>query len=126
MDSNCRVVGHHAGRAVAIRFFHRGCRVRGLYPAVARPRRSGRKHSDQAAAGNDNHWRPCGGCSYGASNLQCAERVVAGLLHGHAAVAAGWSLIWSMIRKSVPSGHDPMGVQRFSEKIMLNQRPKAR
>jgi hypothetical protein len=27
-----------------------------------------------------------------------------------------------MIRKSMPSGSDPMGVQRFSEKIMLNQK----
>ena len=31
-----------------------------------------------------------------------------------------------MIRKSMPSGHDPMGGHRFSEKIMLNQKPKAR
>jgi hypothetical protein len=29
-----------------------------------------------------------------------------------------------MIRKSTPSGCDPMGVQRFSEKIMLNQKPQ--
>src|SRR6266700_2119498 len=27
-----------------------------------------------------------------------------------------------MIRKSMPSGHDPMGGNRFSEKIMLKQR----
>jgi hypothetical protein len=27
-----------------------------------------------------------------------------------------------MIRKSMPSGYDPMGGNRFSEKIMLNQR----
>jgi hypothetical protein len=26
-----------------------------------------------------------------------------------------------MIRKSMPSGHDPMGGNRFSEKIMLKQ-----
>jgi hypothetical protein len=26
-----------------------------------------------------------------------------------------------MIRKSMPSGYDPTGVQRFFEKIMLNQ-----
>ena len=26
-----------------------------------------------------------------------------------------------MIRKSMPSGHDPMGGYRFSEKIMLKQ-----
>jgi len=32
----------------------------------------------------------------------------------------------SMIRKSLPSGFDPMGVQRFSEKIVLKQRPKPR
>jgi hypothetical protein len=31
-----------------------------------------------------------------------------------------------MIRKSMPSGHDPMGGYRFSEKIMLNQKPDAR
>jgi uncharacterized protein (DUF2147 family) len=31
-----------------------------------------------------------------------------------------------MIRKSMPSGYDPMGVQLFSEKIMLNQKPRAR
>jgi hypothetical protein len=29
-----------------------------------------------------------------------------------------------MIRKSMPSGYDPTGVQRFSEKIMLNQKPR--
>jgi hypothetical protein len=28
----------------------------------------------------------------------------------------------SMIRKSMPSGYDPMGAKRFSEKIMLKQR----
>jgi hypothetical protein len=27
-----------------------------------------------------------------------------------------------MIRKSMPSGHDPMGGNRFSEKIMLKQK----
>jgi hypothetical protein len=27
-----------------------------------------------------------------------------------------------MIRKSMPSGHDPMGGNRFFEKIMLKQR----
>jgi hypothetical protein len=27
-----------------------------------------------------------------------------------------------MIRKSLPSGHDPMGGNRFSEKTMLKQR----
>ncbi len=27
-----------------------------------------------------------------------------------------------MIRKSMPSGHDPMGGNRFSEKIMLKRR----
>jgi hypothetical protein len=27
-----------------------------------------------------------------------------------------------MIRKSLPSGFDPMGGYRFSEKIMLNQK----
>jgi|GEM_PF-1967526 len=27
-----------------------------------------------------------------------------------------------MIRKSMPSGHDPMGGNRFSGKIMLKQR----
>ena len=27
-----------------------------------------------------------------------------------------------MIRKSMPSGHEPMGGNRFSEKIMLKQR----
>ena len=27
----------------------------------------------------------------------------------------------SMIRKGMPSGHDPMGGYRFSEKIMLKQ-----
>jgi hypothetical protein len=27
-----------------------------------------------------------------------------------------------MIRKSIPSGHDPMGGYRFSEKIMLKQK----
>ena len=26
-----------------------------------------------------------------------------------------------MIRKSMPSGHDPMGGNRFSEKIMLKE-----
>jgi len=31
-----------------------------------------------------------------------------------------------MIRKSMPSGCDPMGVQRFSEKIMLKPRARAR
>jgi hypothetical protein len=31
-----------------------------------------------------------------------------------------------MIRKSMPSGYDPMGAQRFSEKTMRNQEPKAR
>jgi len=31
-----------------------------------------------------------------------------------------------MIRKSMPPGHDPTGAQRFSEKIMRNQEPKAR
>jgi len=29
-----------------------------------------------------------------------------------------------MIRKSRPSGHDPMGGNRFSEKIMLKRRDK--
>jgi hypothetical protein len=29
--------------------------------------------------------------------------------------------VWSMIRKSMTSGHDPMGGNRFSEKIMLEQ-----
>jgi hypothetical protein len=28
----------------------------------------------------------------------------------------------SMIRKSMPSGHDPMGGNRFSENIMLKQK----
>jgi hypothetical protein len=28
----------------------------------------------------------------------------------------------SMIRKSMPSGHDPMGGDRFSEKITLKER----
>jgi hypothetical protein len=28
-----------------------------------------------------------------------------------------------MIRESMPSGYDPTGVQRFSERIMLNQKP---
>jgi hypothetical protein len=27
-----------------------------------------------------------------------------------------------MIRKSMPSGHDPMGGNRFSDKIMLKQK----
>jgi len=27
--------------------------------------------------------------------------------------------LWSMTRKSMPSGYDPMGGYRFSEKIML-------
>jgi hypothetical protein len=27
-----------------------------------------------------------------------------------------------MVRKSVPSGYDPMGGNRFSEKMMLKQR----
>jgi hypothetical protein len=27
-----------------------------------------------------------------------------------------------MIRKSMPSGHDPMGGNRFSEKIMLKRK----
>jgi hypothetical protein len=31
-----------------------------------------------------------------------------------------------MIRKSMPSGVDPMGGYRFSEKIMLHQRSRAR
>jgi hypothetical protein len=31
----------------------------------------------------------------------------------------------SMIRKSMPSGHDPMGGYRFSEKIMLKQKDRA-
>jgi hypothetical protein len=31
-----------------------------------------------------------------------------------------------MIRKSLPSGFDPMGGYRFSEKIMLHQRSGAR
>jgi hypothetical protein len=31
-----------------------------------------------------------------------------------------------MIPKSMPSGYDPMGGYRFSEKIMLNQKPEAR
>jgi hypothetical protein len=30
----------------------------------------------------------------------------------------------SMIRKSMPSGHDPMGGYRFSEKIMLKQKDR--
>jgi len=30
-----------------------------------------------------------------------------------------------MIRKSMPSGHDPMGGHRFSEKIMLKQKDRA-
>jgi hypothetical protein len=33
--------------------------------------------------------------------------------------------VWSMIRKSMPSGHDPMGGYRFSEKIMLKQKDRA-
>jgi hypothetical protein len=31
----------------------------------------------------------------------------------------------SMIRKSMPSGRDPMGGYRFSEKIMLKQKDRA-
>jgi hypothetical protein len=30
-----------------------------------------------------------------------------------------------MIRKSLPSGHDPMGGRRFSEKIMLKQKVRS-
>jgi hypothetical protein len=30
-----------------------------------------------------------------------------------------------MIRKSMPSGYDPMGENRFSEKIMLKQRERS-
>jgi hypothetical protein len=30
-----------------------------------------------------------------------------------------------MIRKSMPSGHDPMGGYRFSEKIMLKKKDRA-
>jgi hypothetical protein len=30
-----------------------------------------------------------------------------------------------MIRKSLPSGHDPSGGYQFSEKIMLNQETKS-
>ena len=32
----------------------------------------------------------------------------------------------SMIRKSMPSGSDPMGGNRFSEKVMLKQKDNAR
>jgi hypothetical protein len=31
----------------------------------------------------------------------------------------------SMIRKSMPSGYDPMGGHRFSEKILLKQKHRA-
>ncbi len=31
-----------------------------------------------------------------------------------------------MIRKSMPSGYDPMGGYRFSEKIMIKQKDRAR
>jgi hypothetical protein len=76
-------------RTAAIRRFHRRCRVRGLYPAIARPRRAGRKYSDQAAARNDNDRRPRPDRSYGARDLQRAERFLASLLHGHPAIATG-------------------------------------
>jgi len=36
------------------------------------------------------------------------------------------SMAQSMIRKSMPSGYDPMGGYRFSEKIMPNQNTRAR
>jgi hypothetical protein len=35
---------------------------------------------------------------------------------------AAFSAYLSMIRKSMPSGSDPMGGNRFSEKIMLKQK----
>jgi len=44
-----------------------------------------------------------------------------------ATIVAVWVFaIWqSMIRKSMPSGHDPMGERRFSGKIMLKQKDRA-
>ena len=34
--------------------------------------------------------------------------------------------LWSMVRKSMSSGSEPMGENRFSEKIMLKQKDNAR
>jgi hypothetical protein len=95
MDRFCdRVVRRFRSRAIAIRALRPNAGVRGLYPAIARPRHAGLQHHDKAAARSNYHDRsqPERGAD-GARHLQRAECVLAGLLHGHPAIPTGRAII---------------------------------
>jgi len=102
MDGDRDGVGEFARyRAITIlaRARDRACRIRGLHSAIAWPCFAWRHDSDQAATRNDHGGQP-EHYADGAGNLQRAECILAGLLHGNPAGAAGRPLELDELRFS--------------------------
>ena len=91
MDGDRNRVGRSARHhAACSRLGYRCCGIRSLHPASDGSCCAGRDHSDQADARNNKHddrGPRCGADSAG--DLQRAECIVTGLLHGYPAIAAG-------------------------------------